>query len=173
MPKEVKLTRGLVSLVDDEDYDRVMQFCWQGYPHCKTFYAQRSMQLGNGKQKTVQLHRFILKLEAKTPIVDHRDGNGLNNQKSNLRLCSLAENARHLIRPPKNNTGYRGVYFDRNKERYIVQAHDRFGKKMWVGTFKDLIEAALAFDRHAREHYGEFCGRLNFPDALPKPGSSE
>lgn len=95
--RSVPLTRGLVALVDDADFDLVSAFSWYAQRGANTHYAyNRSARLNNGARLTIQMHRLILDLGpwARGGVeVDHVDRNGMNNQRSNLRIVTHAENA--------------------------------------------------------------------------------
>lgn len=96
MPKEIELTNGLKTIVDDEDYEWASKFKWYGWKHDYTFYVKRAEWIkgGKGKIRSILLHREIVKpREGKQ--VDHVDRDGLNNMRSNLRECTQAENNRN------------------------------------------------------------------------------
>lgn len=97
--KEIRLTRGLVALVDDEDFERVNAFKWHAHYSGRTgkkVYAERTVYYKGGGRDTIRMHRFILGLppRGRELVVDHRDGDGLNNQKSNLETITQEENMR-------------------------------------------------------------------------------
>jgi hypothetical protein len=96
--------------------------------------------------------------------IDHKNGNGLDNRKENLRMASTAENARNLNKKSSNNTsGYRGVSFSKRHKNKPWMGRIKFnGKLIHLGYFFTAEEAAKAFDKKAVELFGEFCGRLNF-----------
>ena len=107
------------------------------------------------------MHRAILNAP-KGLLVDHIDGNGLNNRKSNLRLCTFAQNA-HNSRPRRNSSSrYKGVCWHKLKKKWTVSIY-KGGKRTYLGYYDDEIEAALAYDRKAEELFGEFA-YLNFPN---------
>lgn len=117
--KEIKLSQicknngKYVALVDDEDYEALNSFRWCAYKHGNTFYAARSI-MSNGKKSTIRMHQMILRGTG----IDHIDGNGLNNQKSNLRFCTKSENAMNM-RKHKNTTSiYKGVYFNKHAKKW-------------------------------------------------------
>ena len=92
--KEIKLSKGMVALVDDEDYEYLNQFKWYlTHSHYKHYYAIRSVCV-NKKYKSIRMHRDIM-MPNHNQEIDHIDHNGLNNQKLNLRICSRAENSRN------------------------------------------------------------------------------
>jgi len=104
-------------------------------------------------------HRIIMSPRDKE-IVDHIDGNGLNNKRSNLRICTHAENMRNRKIASHNKSGYKGVYKDNKKNRW--RAEICFNKKRYrLGSFGSAISAALAYDKAAISLHGEFA-RTNF-----------
>ena len=96
-------------------------------------------------------------------MVDHIDGNGLNNQRSNLRQCSHQQNLHNQDIRIDTSTGYKGVHFNKESGKYRAQIAVNH-KRHFLGSFADPAEAALAYDNAARKHHGEFC-RVNFPQA--------
>lgn len=160
--KEITLTQGKVALVDDEDFEFLNKFKWHAYKSNNTFYALRnSYYVDDKKRRTIQMHRIILGLKKLEVKCDHIDRNGLNNQKYNLRPSTNAENCKN--QKPRNGTSkYKGVCWckKRNRWRANIRIND---KQTYIGQFKDEIEAAKAYDKMAKLHFGEFA-YLNFPD---------
>jgi hypothetical protein len=153
---EVRLYCGAVALVDDADLSLVAGYRWhiqQTSPDHR--YAKTSLS----ERRTVLMHRLILSAP-RGKCVDHIDGNGLNNQRTNLRLCTTAENLRNRVRT-RSLSGYRGVAWDHIHEKW--QAHFTLNRKaVTLGNFKDPADAARCWDEAARKHYGAF-GTFNFP----------
>ncbi len=145
------------ALVDDEDFDKLNQWQW----YCSTYgYAVRHAPTNNGKRNTIWMHRLILN-PPKNRQIDHRDRNRLNNQKSNIRICSNSQNNMNKRTQRNNTTGYKGIYI-----KHGFNIHARIIKDQTVihlGRFPDKISAAKAYDKKAKELFGEFA-RLNFPD---------
>ncbi len=112
--------------------------------------------------RTTLLHRLLMDAP-KGLTVDHEDGNGLNDRRYNLRLCTYGENRFNSHHPKRSATGYRGVYLT-NDGRFKVMI-SLSTKKTYLGTFDDPIEAARVFDAAAFAHRGRFT-QLNFPAAL-------
>lgn len=158
--KSIKISQGNYAFVDDCDYEIVSKFKWRSLV-CKTnIYASGRITRGVGA-KSVLMHRFILGLSSKDKIeVDHINGNGLDNRRSNLRPCTRGENSRNLKKRSDNTSGYKGVCWTNDRKKWIAQI--QFNGKHWrIGRFNNKIDAALAYDRVAKEKFGEFA-KLNF-----------
>lgn len=157
--KELELTRGLVALVDDEDYDSVGAFKWHVVGK-RTIYARRDF----GTDQYVLMHRAIIGA-VDGQAVDHVNGNTLDNRRANLRIATAAENCMNRKRRSDCKSRFKGVRFcDRSKcgrqDRWTARIQTG-GKRATVGSFKTEIAAAIAYDCAAREHFGPFA-RLNF-----------
>ena len=163
--KEIKLTKGFIALVDDEDFERVNQIKWQTQINKSNIYAMNRIKR---EDKTIKryLHRFILKLE-NTPRgtdVDHINHNGLDNRKENLRTCTQSQNNMNSI-PQKNKKSiYKGVYFNRLNNKFITRIYIN-RKCVYHAFFSSENEAAKAYDIAAKKYYGEFA-YLNFHNQL-------
>lgn len=107
--KEIKLTRGMIALVDDEDYERLSQFSWQAMKSKHGFYAKRSYK-ENGENKSMLMHREVLGLQPGDGIeADHGNLNKLDNRKRNLRTCNRVQNCCNAGKRSHNTSGYKGV----------------------------------------------------------------
>ena len=158
--KEIPLTQGKVALVDDEDYNRVIQFKWRCSDRGTSFYAMRTIDspLGNG-YTTQLLHHFIL---GSNKRVDHKDRNGLNCQKSNLRHATASQNAQNQVRYTRAKSGFKGVYPLRGKKEGLYRASITADKVTYdLGEFESVIDAALAYDEAAKKYHGDYA-QLNF-----------
>lgn len=168
------LTQNKVALVDDSDYQALNQWKWTYLPNGRSGYAVRWETKG-GERRTIYMHRQITGAE-KGQLVDHEDGNGLNNQRENLRLCNQSRNQANKPMPARS-IPYRGVYRDTHRENYFAAIKFQ-GCMMRMGnfTFAELEIAARIRDRAALHFFGSFA-RLNFPDdvevtrALPLPSA--
>lgn len=165
--RELPLTRGRVALIDDEDFERASEHKWFARPSGRDRYyaARRDRKAG----KVIRLHRFILGAQD-DQIVDHIDGDGLNNQRANLRFCNRAENAwntgRRLGRPlPKGVCAPAQLS---SSARPFIAKIVANAKQHYLGTFSDPIEAGLAYDSAAIRLHGAFA-RLNFPEISSQP----
>lgn len=154
--KTIQLTQGMVAMVDDEDHERLSKHNWHTVKNGRTYYAGREVKVG-GKRKHIWMHREVI-TTTNGKIVDHSDGNGLNNQKQNLRECTIAQNSRNA-RTRSNKSGYKGVYLNTKVMRWHVQITVE-KKRVCVGMFGTKEEAARAYNEAARKYHGEFA-RLN------------
>jgi hypothetical protein len=157
--KTINLSQGLVALVDDEDYDFLMQWKWTASYASGIFYALRNTPRPN--RKTLMMHRIIMN-PPRNKQIDHIDHNGLNNQRSNLRECNPSQNAGNRSKYGKNK--YHGVRLDYRTYGVYIKANIKInGKLVHLGNFKTEEVAAKAYDMAAKKHFGEFA-TLNFKD---------
>lgn len=162
MTKKIQLTKGKIAIVDDEDYERINVWSWHTKDQCSTHYARRSF-LESGKGKTTTMHRDILRAK-KGDIIDHIDGDGLNNRKSNLRFVTKNQNSMNCL-PYKNTYSiYKGAHWHKTQNKWHSKIK-KDGKNIYIGSFNDEIEAAKAYDLKAKELFGEYA-KLNFSDKL-------
>lgn len=154
MSKLIPLSQGEFAIVDDDDYGAVNCLNWFicKANHAITKYAMFKVTK-NKKEYRMYMHRYILDTP-KDMTVDHINGNGLDNRRENLRVCTHRDNS-HNNRLYKNNkTGYKGVII-KNKKQICAQIKLR-NTTLHIGRFESLKDAALAYDKKAIELYGEF-----------------
>lgn len=152
--KEIILTRELVALVDDGDYDFISQWKWYAHKTKNTFYAARSFYK-DSKQWLVFMHRHLLKPNKET-LVDHIDGDGLNNQRVNLRLATHSQNISNQRLGNKNTSSiYKGVSWMKIKKVWVAQIASN-GKRYYLGQHRIEVDAAKAYNKMAIELHGEF-----------------
>jgi hypothetical protein len=97
-------------------------------------------------------------------VVDHIDGNSTNNRRRNLRTCTRRQNL-YNSRPRRGKSKYKGVRYEKRTKRWVAEITHR-GRKYHLGSFKNEVEAAKAYDRKARQLFGPYA-RLNFPEDGP------
>jgi hypothetical protein len=152
--REIPLTQGKVAWVDPEDYETLVAFSWYAQEHHGHWYAHRTQYLGGGREheqkETVPMHRQILSAPDGM-MVDHKDRNGLNNTRGNLRLVTDAENKRNCKRSGKSI--FRGVYPSPTPGKWCAKLSDG-GKSVYLGTFDTEQAAASAYNRAAQERFG-------------------
>lgn len=163
--KQVPLTQGKVAIVDDEDYERIIAFKWHTCRHYHgNWYARRVLPRGPHSQSTQLLHRFILNLPQRHPQVDHRDGNGLNNSKSNLRIVTNGQNQANARIRRDNNSGFKGVGRQQRSNKWHARIRIQ-GRMVQLGVFLTAEDAARAYDQKALQVRGQYA-RLNFPNEV-------
>jgi hypothetical protein len=151
MAKFILLTRGLAATVDEADYEAVSELTWHAFDNQgKGWYARTKIPIGGGRYRHVFMHNLLLGIRG----VDHIDGNGLNNQRTNLRPATAVENARNRRKSPIGSSRYKGVYLFRPGVWRAMIGQD--GKQHSLGLFSSEVAAALAYDRAAKRMFGPF-----------------
>ena len=149
--KAVVLTKGKIAIVDDDDFDEIAKHKW--YYNCG--YAKRHTRLGKGgKREVFLMHRVI----AKTPAgmdTDHKNHDKLDNRKENLRCCLHSQNMANTRKYSVNKSGYKGVYWAKHTKKWRAQIRLK-SVKIHVGYFHTKEASAAAYDRKAKEIWGEF-----------------
>lgn len=153
--KTIPLTQGKFALVDDEDYDRFSEFKWHAARRRNTFYAARWSPRHLGKRKLLLLHREILLAPVGVEI-DHKSGDGLDNQKENLRFATTKQNGQNQRKQPGTSSQFKGVYWSERRGKWYAQIHLRRRSAKFLGGFDLEKDAARAYDAAARKLFGEF-----------------
>jgi hypothetical protein len=164
--KTIKCNRGKVAFVDDEMFDELNQYEWRASPGGYTFYAYRLLPRKDGKVDSISMHREVARLAGFPPskYIDHRDRNGMNNQRENLRPATGSQNACNQRLPRSNRSGLRGVCWGTKRKKWIASISVS-GERRYLGGFDSKEEAARVYDDAAVRFHGEFA-QLNFPEAL-------
>ncbi len=149
----VPLTQGYEAVIDAADVPLVAGFNWQAQIANNSVYAIRTARQG-GKRRDVLMHRYIC-ATADGEKVDHRDGNGLNNCRANLRPATVAQNNRNRRRSSANTSGFKGVSLSKKagKWRAVIEVQ---GRQESLGYFASPEAAHAAYVAAAQRHYGEF-----------------
>ena len=159
MAKRIILANGGSTLVDS-DFDDPRP--WYRFPTPgRTDYVVGHGRRADGSKETVRLHRMVVGAKP-GELVDHINGDGLDNRLENLRICNAQENSRNTKGWRKSSSTFKGVSLHRasgGKWRALIGVG---GKSIYLGIFNSEEEAARAYDEAARHHFGEFAN-LNFP----------
>lgn len=160
---QIVLPTGEVALIDTADLPLVRNIAWFAQPGKTTVYVAAAVRQGTGPQRNIQLHRFLLGFPQSD--VDHRDCDGLNNRRRNLRLATDSQNLANARKTTRNTSSrFKGVSFGKSLTQRRWQANIRKDRKLiYLGLFDTEEDAAHAYDAAALIHFGEFA-RLNFPN---------
>jgi hypothetical protein len=152
--KEIKLTNGGVALVDDEDFNDLNQYKWFSHKEGNTSYVWRHDKKGFRQYGKVKMHRQILNSKI-TESIDHINGNGLDNRRSNIRLCTAQQNQMNRKKHHNYSSSFKGVsYHAKNKKWRATINID--GKQISAGCYATEEEAAIAYNKKSFELFGEF-----------------
>jgi hypothetical protein len=158
---ELKLSQGKIAVVDDEDFDLISSYKFKlRESKSSGFYVDCYFRDSNNKRKYVPMHRIIMEAE-KEQNVDHKNGNGLDNRRENLRFCTDSQNAMNRTRIV-GKSSYKGIYWNTASKGWYSRIYVN-KKRINLGTYKDEVEAAKAYDKAAIKHFGEFA-KTNFKD---------
>lgn len=148
--KKIFLTQGKVALVDEGDYEYLNQWPW----FYSAGYAVRNVANGKGKQKAVLMHRVINNTPEKLHT-DHINRDKLDNRKENLRSVTRSQNGMNRSRYKKSSSKYKGVCWHISNGKWVATIKCA-SSYMHIGTFIEEKEAAKAYNKKAKELFGEF-----------------
>lgn len=162
--RSITLPGGSFAIVDDQDYNELSRYKWRLSRGPDRKYATAHVYGGNSD---VYMHRFIMRAPRGT-IIDHINGNPLDNRRSNLRFCTTSQNNANRPKKVSSQTGFKGVCFrPKYRKPYIAQiTHHK--TLHYLGCYETPEEAAKQYDAAAREAFGEFA-YTNFPDEPSSP----
>lgn len=162
MAVEITLGNGLVALVDDEDYHNVSRYTWHAKRcGCKVYAETSTWDSLNKNKVNVYMHHLICPGASR---VDHKDGDGLNNTRLNVRPASASDNNKNKGAQSNNTSGYKGVIREKKSRRNPWRAQIKSdGRYIRIGGYQTPEQAALAYDKAAILIHGEFAS-LNFPE---------
>ncbi len=150
------------TILDQQDYCRLKHFKWVINGNGTKFYAARFIKIGPGKAKIMRLHREIMN-PPEDLLVDHRNGDSLDNRRANLRLATHSQNTCNSRKPSSETSSrFRGVTFKKHIRKWGARIK-YLRKEIYLGVFDSEIDAARAYDKAALEYHKEFA-RLNFPE---------
>src|SRR4030066_2139964 len=147
--KEIILTQGKTTIVDDEDYEWLSKWKWSYSGE----YARRGTKV-NGVNKTNYMHKEILNAPNGFQG-DHINFDKLDNRRANLRICNQSQNTFNRPLRPDNKSGYKGVCWHKHKNKWHARVKIN-GKHIHLGYYSNLLDAAHAYLEGAKDIYGEF-----------------
>jgi hypothetical protein len=150
MSKIIKISNKYETIVDDDDYEKLIQYKWRHFYNKNTGNVY---VIGKVNERNIGMHRFIMNAPSNLQV-DRINHNVLDNRKTNLRLCTASQNAQNTkIR--KHTSKYKGVYFDKQKQKW--RSRIMINKKLiHLGLFEDEVEAALSYNNTALKLFGTF-----------------
>jgi hypothetical protein len=156
MTVEIQLTQGQKAIVDAEDFPKVANIKWNAAKNGKRgqFYAMNQVSAGKGVTIATPMHRLIMDAP-KGMVVDHINGDTLDNRRSNLRICTIAQNGQNRSKQSNNTSGVKGVYCNTTRGTWQV-AFDSNGKRHYGGTFHSLDSARNKAISMITELHGDF-----------------
>lgn len=150
--KEIILSTGEVALVDDDDYEKVIAYKWYRHPQG---YAKTHIQsTTKGVYPKLMMHHLIMPTE-KELMIDHINLNKLDNRKENLRMVTMSQNKANCPVRSNNKSGYKGVSYYKRRNKYIAAIKVNY-KKIFLGYFTDVVDAAKAYNEAAKKYFGEY-----------------
>lgn len=154
--KEIQLSRGYITIVDDADFDWLSQWKWTAIKYVNgTVYAVRRARVSEDRsRRPIPIHRVILNAPIDM-VVDHINHDPLDNRRENLRICTRAQNNKNLRRNKRNTSGYKGVYWDALGGKWATKIR-LDNKYIWLGRYDKIEDAAEAYRKASLQYHGEF-----------------
>jgi hypothetical protein len=149
----IKLTQGKETCIDLADWPEVQKYRWHAHKQAGKFYVWSDLPRVNGKKSVIRLHRIIT--QSDKADIDHKDGDGLNNRRYNLRPGTHAQNMMNGGIRSNNTSGFKGVSWDRVRCKWGVRIKAD-GRYRNIGRFTSIIDAAKAYNAAAVAFFGEF-----------------
>lgn len=147
---EIPLTKGMFALINEEDFELVSSYKWYASKGKNTYYAHHK------RLSLVSMHRLIMGVTDSKIFVDHKNRNGLDNTRINLRLATHIQNNCNKCGYKNRSSTFKGVYWNKEKMKWTCQITPPGEKTRHIGHFKSEIAAAMAFNEAALRYHGEF-----------------
>lgn len=150
---EINLTQNKVAIIDEMDFELVSKFSWHTQKKGNNYIATTMIN-----KKPVKMHRLILQIKDTKVFIDHINNNSLDNRRCNLRICTHAENMRNRKSEINSTSKYLGVSLKKIRGGYLywIASISINNKSKHIGTFKNEIDAAIAYNKTALNYHGEF-----------------
>lgn len=153
--RTLELSRGMKVIVDDEDYEKVSPYKWSFlafHNNSAKGYAHRRFK-GEHGYVSMKMHRFILNVP-KGMEVDHINGDGLDNRRTNMRICTHAQNVKNASVRKDNTSGVKGVNWNKRQKKWVARIN--LNKRIQLGSFDTFDDAKEAYNRAAEYYYKDF-----------------
>ena len=147
--------------IDKEDEELFDSYTWNIYKEGRTYYVRGYPKGKRSCSGIIGFHKLIMHPKIKE-YVDHIDGSGLNNHKSNLRICTNSQNSRNSRKAKNCSSKNKGVYLDKSRNKWCAQIYveNNNPKHVYLGRFDSEIDAAKTYNKAAIKYFGKF-GKLN------------
>lgn len=152
--KKIPLTQGQFALVSDRDYKELSKYKWYARRQRKTYYAKRHYKVVEGRPIHILMHTQIMGTPSGMDI-DHRDGNGLNNQRRNLRVTTRSQNMMNKGKPSNNTSGFKGVSLHKQKSKWQAEIVVN-GKRIYLGIYSTPEIASKSYIKACKKYHGAF-----------------
>ena len=156
--KLIPLTQGYFAQVDDEDYEQLIKLKWSvkiDYRKHGTVCYARHTKVQMGKRVSIYMHRLIMEITDSKIFTDHKNGDGLDNRKINLRKCTNRQNLYNTNAITGSKSQYKGISWSKEKRKWMSKMMIN-GKNKSIGSFDNELDAAICYDKIAIKIHGEF-----------------
>lgn len=159
MNRLIPLTNNQYAMIDEEDFEKVNRISWHVRKGPKPYARGSIWNKKLKKNRLVYMHRYILDVLDTEDEIDHIDGNGLNNQRSNLRFCTKSQNNHNVPKKPNSLSKYKGVTYQKDRKKWAAMITVNY-KSIFLGRFRTESDAAHAYNLAAIKYFGK-SARLN------------
>lgn len=154
------LTQNQLCEVDEPDLKLLGKYRWYADKGHNTYYAKTNIKQEDGKRKRLKMHQLLMRTP-KGMHTDHINHDGLDNRRENLRVCTASQNQMNSRLRKGSTSKYKGVHWNKSKKRWCVRIKLN-GKRKHLGYFTTEQEAALAYNKAAKEHFGKYANLNDF-----------
>jgi len=160
---KIQLTQQKIATISRKDFDKIAKYKWQFNGR----YAVRK----NNSGKTIYMHREIMQTPENL-VTDHIDGDGLNNKRSNLRICTYRQNFRNQKISKNNTTGIKGVVWNKQNKNWLARLTID-NKRIHLGSFKTKELAMQIRNKYAKKYYGKYAKEIKKESVSKKENKDE